>query len=36
MKARINSDGFFKGEEYFFPIGVNYWPRDMAVYLWKE
>jgi len=29
-------EGLFIDGRYFFPVGVNYMPRDSAVYLWQE
>ncbi len=36
MTIRIDNLGFIVNEKRFFPLGFNYWPRDMAVYLWEE
>ena len=36
MPVSIDKRGFRIDNEPFFPIGVNYWPRDSAVYLWKR
>ncbi|MBD3193954.1 MAG: hypothetical protein GF317_02795 [Candidatus Lokiarchaeota archaeon] len=36
MKIEVDKDGFRVSDKFFFPIGFNYWPRDMAVYLWEE
>jgi endo-1,4-beta-mannosidase len=36
MKININRKGFQINGDFFFPFGFNYWPRDMAVYLWDE
>jgi endo-1,4-beta-mannosidase len=32
----INNQNFKSKHNSFFPIGFNYWPRDSAIYLWKE
>ncbi|MEX2729252.1 MAG: cellulase family glycosylhydrolase, partial [Candidatus Sigynarchaeum springense] len=29
-------NGFYVDGKYFYPVGVNYWPRDTAVYQWPE
>ena len=36
MTIKIDNLGFIVNEKRFFPLGFNYWPRDMAIYLWKE
>ncbi|MHA1680469.1 MAG: beta-galactosidase trimerization domain-containing protein [Promethearchaeota archaeon] len=36
MVVELTEDGFFIDREFFFPIGVNYWPRDAAFHFWKE
>ena len=36
MPTQIDNLGFIHNSKRFFPIGFNYWPRDMAVYLWEE
>lgn len=35
-KVEVRAEGFYVDGEYFFPVGVNYMPRDHAVYMWKE
>ena len=35
-QIRVDRQGFIIKEKRFFPLGFNYWPRDMAVYLWPE
>jgi hypothetical protein len=34
--VEVKGDGFFIDGKYFYPVGVNYMPKDSAVYLWKE
>ncbi len=34
--VEVGKDGFYVDGKYFYPIGVNYMPRDSAIYLWKE
>ncbi len=36
MPIMIDEKGFRINGERFFPVGVNYWPRDTAVYFWKR
>ncbi len=36
MKVNIDEKGFKLNGDFFFPLGFNYWPRDMALYLWEE
>lgn len=36
MAIKIDDLGFIVNEKRFFPLGFNYWPKDMAVYLWEE
>ena len=36
MVITVRAKGFYVNGKFFFPIGVNYWPRDIAVRLWKE
>jgi len=35
-KVRVSEQGFFVDGEYFFPVGVNYMPRDSAIWMWEE
>lgn len=34
-RVELNSDGFYLDRNFFYPVGVNYMPRDSAVYMWK-
>ncbi len=36
MPVTIDEKGYRINNERFFPVGVNYWPRDSAVYFWKR
>jgi hypothetical protein len=36
MPVETKENGFYVDGKYFYPVGVNYWPRDVAVYQWKE
>ncbi|MBD3186165.1 cellulase family glycosylhydrolase, partial [Candidatus Bathyarchaeota archaeon] len=36
MVVEIRDSGFHIDGMFFYPVGFNYWPRDAAVYLWKE
>jgi beta-galactosidase len=35
-KVEIRAEGFYVDGEYFYPVGVNYWPRSSAVWMWKR
>lgn len=35
-KVEIREEGFYVDGEYFYPVGVNYWPRSSAVWMWKK
>ena len=35
-KVELKPDGFYVNGNYFYPVGVNYMPRDSAVYMWRE
>jgi len=34
--VELSLGGFYVGGQYFFPVGVNYMPRDSAVFMWKN
>ncbi len=36
MPVETKENGFYIDGKHFYPVGVNYWPRDVAVYQWKE
>jgi endo-1,4-beta-mannosidase len=36
MVIELRSNGFYRNSKFFYPIGFNYWPRDMAVKLWSK
>ncbi|MHA1821842.1 MAG: glycoside hydrolase 5 family protein [Promethearchaeota archaeon] len=35
-EIETREDGFFIKGKFFFPIGFNYWPRDVAIRIWKQ
>jgi len=35
-KVDLKEEGFYVDGKYFFPIGVNYMPRDSAIWMWKK
>ena len=35
-RVELRPEGFYVDGAYFYPVGVNYMPRDTAVYIWKE